>query len=219
MTDWYDEVEIFSNKHVEPFKFSTPTGHYTQVVWADTDKVGCGATSYKDGKWFATLYTCNYGPNGNFIRGQMYADGAACSQCSSGSSCSSQYPGLCGQYPPTLHLALLSSLFFTDFARANSSSPLSPPERKPVTATRAPAAAPVFTRKTTRPTTSTTTTATTARPSTKKQRRITTKKSKFGSNLQPKITTVVSRRKEQPGRANILFSCDFNNNERSCNIK
>lgn len=201
VTDWYDEVEIFSNKHVEPFKFSTPTGHYTQVVWADTDKVGCGATSYRDGKWFATLYTCNYGPNGNFIRGQMYADGAACSQCSSGSSCSSQYPGLC------------------DFARANSSSPLSPPERKPVTATRAPAAAPVFTRKTTRPTTSTTTTATTARPSTKKQRRITTKKSKFGSNLQPKITTVVSRRKEQPGRANILFSCDFNTNERSCNIK
>ena len=112
MTDWYDEVEIFSNKHVEPFKFSTPTGHYTQVVWADTDKVGCGATSYRDGKWFATLYTCNYGPNGNFIRGQMYADGAACSQCSSGSSCSSQYPGLCGQYPPTLHLALPSSLFF-----------------------------------------------------------------------------------------------------------
>ena len=97
MTDWYDEVEIFSNKHIQPFKFSTPTGHYTQLVWADTDKVGCGATSYREGKWFATLYTCNYGPNGNFIRGEMYTDGSACSECSAGSFCSLRYPGLCGQ--------------------------------------------------------------------------------------------------------------------------
>ena len=96
MKDWYDEVEDFSRKHVEPFQFDSDTGHYTQLVWAETDKVGCGATSYRDGKWFATLYTCNYGPGGNFIRGQMYADGEPCSQCSS--SCSAEYPGLCGQY-------------------------------------------------------------------------------------------------------------------------
>ena len=24
-------------------------------------------TTYRDGQWFATLYTCNYGPNGNVI--------------------------------------------------------------------------------------------------------------------------------------------------------
>merc|ERR1712018_1034507 len=71
VTDWYEEVTLFSKKHVEPFKFSSPTGHYTALVWANTDKVGCGATSYKNGRWFSTLYTCNYGPNGNFINGQM----------------------------------------------------------------------------------------------------------------------------------------------------
>ena len=98
VTDWYDEVELFSSDHVEPFRFSSPTGHFTQAVWAETDKVGCGATSYRDGKWFATLYTCNYGPNGNFIRGQMYAEGRACSQCGPTDSCSDQFPGLCGQY-------------------------------------------------------------------------------------------------------------------------
>ena len=27
------------------------------------------------GKWFSTLYTCNYAPNGNFIRGEMYKRG------------------------------------------------------------------------------------------------------------------------------------------------
>ena len=97
VTDWYEEVTHFSKRNVEPFKFSSPTGHYTQLVWADTDKVGCGATSYKDGRWFATLYTCNYGPNGNFIAGQMYKQGTACSACSQGFQCSNDFTGLCGR--------------------------------------------------------------------------------------------------------------------------
>ena len=72
ITDWYEEVKLFSKEKVKPFKFSAEYGHYTAMVWATTDKVGCGATSYRDGQWYATLYTCNYGPNGNFIRGAMY---------------------------------------------------------------------------------------------------------------------------------------------------
>ena len=39
VTDWYDEVSLFSNKKVMPFKFATSYGHYSQLVWADTDKV------------------------------------------------------------------------------------------------------------------------------------------------------------------------------------
>ena len=34
------------------------------MVWSNTNKVGCGVTEYIDGKWFAKLYTCNYGPAG-----------------------------------------------------------------------------------------------------------------------------------------------------------
>ena len=41
--------------------------------------MGCGATSYREGKWFSTLYTCNYGPNGNFIRAKMYRQGRSSS--------------------------------------------------------------------------------------------------------------------------------------------
>ena len=41
------------------------------------------------------LYTCNYGPGGNYIGGQLYRAGPACSQCPPGSGCSSQHPGLC----------------------------------------------------------------------------------------------------------------------------
>jgi len=103
VTDWYEEVTEFHNKNIEPFQFSSATGHYTQVLWAESDKVGCGATSYKDGRWFTTLYVCNYGPNGNFIRGQMYQQGPACSACGQGFECSTDFPGLCvsGSSPPT----------------------------------------------------------------------------------------------------------------------
>ena len=33
--------------NIEPFKFSSSTGYYTQVVWAESDKVGNGVISYK----------------------------------------------------------------------------------------------------------------------------------------------------------------------------
>ena len=96
VADWYQEVKDFTSSSIEPFQFSSATGHYTQLVWAESDRVGCGATSYTEGQWFTTLYVCNYGPNGNFIQGQMYRQGTPCSQCGAGYQCSSQYPGLCG---------------------------------------------------------------------------------------------------------------------------
>lgn len=95
--DWYDEVELFGNSRVKPFRFSTDIGHYTALAWSNTNRVGCGLTEYRDGKWFAKLYTCNYGPSGNYIGGQMYEQGRACSRCPSGTTCSAEYPGLCGE--------------------------------------------------------------------------------------------------------------------------
>lgn len=78
------------------YRFRTAIGHYTAMVWSNTNRVGCGLTEFREGKWFAKLYTCNYGPSGNYIGGQMYANGPACSQCPQGTSCSTTFPGLCG---------------------------------------------------------------------------------------------------------------------------
>ncbi|PNF13786.1 hypothetical protein B7P43_G12434 [Cryptotermes secundus] len=82
---WYNEVKDFSKNSVSPFKYSSGAGHYSQVVWATSDKIGCGFTAYagSDG-WYNKMYVCNYGPGGNVIGGSssMYTIGGACSKCS-----------------------------------------------------------------------------------------------------------------------------------------
>uniref|UniRef100_A0A1V1FKT6 Putative Venom allergen 1 n=1 Tax=Reticulitermes speratus TaxID=60591 RepID=A0A1V1FKT6_9NEOP len=80
---WYNEVKVFNRNDISPFKFSLSTGHYTQVVWADTYKVGCGFTAYKASNgWYDKYYVCNYGPTGNWKGESMYKTGSACSKCS-----------------------------------------------------------------------------------------------------------------------------------------
>ncbi|XP_060530182.1 uncharacterized protein LOC132704299 [Cylas formicarius] len=63
--EWFDEHKMYSYRSI----FSMGTGHYTQVVWANTEYVGCGYTfSGKNSSfWYQKLYVCNYGPAGNYI--------------------------------------------------------------------------------------------------------------------------------------------------------
>ena len=48
-------------------RFSYGAGHYTQVVWADTEELGCGMVYYQGDSFFETLIVCNYAKGGNFI--------------------------------------------------------------------------------------------------------------------------------------------------------
>ena len=52
------------------------TGHFTQLVWAETTHVGCGYIKFKDSANpsfpYATWVTCNYGPAGNFDGEPLY---------------------------------------------------------------------------------------------------------------------------------------------------
>ncbi|GJQ78730.1 hypothetical protein Trydic_g2764 [Trypoxylus dichotomus] len=47
----------------------TRTGHYTQMIWAITELIGCGFASYdtdEDSDYeIVELYVCHYGPSGN----------------------------------------------------------------------------------------------------------------------------------------------------------
>ena len=105
---WYDEVKDFDNAGVQPYQFSSGVGHYTQMVWANTNKVGCGHVTYPSGPWIKKLIVCNYGPSGNFIGSPMYQRGKACSRCPRGSACSAKNHGLCGKFQ--LLLILISAV-------------------------------------------------------------------------------------------------------------
>nr|WPD49276.1 hypothetical protein [Hirudo nipponia] len=66
-------------------------GHYTQVVWADSEYVGCAATvcsgKREEGKVSGTLMVCNYGPGGNYRGAKPFKVGRACSECETGYRC------------------------------------------------------------------------------------------------------------------------------------
>jgi Cysteine-rich secretory protein family len=72
------------------------TGHYTQVVWAESYTVGCGRVSFKE-SMDTNLYVCNYGPGGNIAPGSLYLTGEPASKCPEGTSRSKKYQGLCGR--------------------------------------------------------------------------------------------------------------------------
>ncbi|XP_008631040.1 glioma pathogenesis-related protein 1-like [Corvus cornix cornix] len=80
---WFNEVSSYD--------FSTNTctdkcGHYTQVVWAESFKVGCAVhfcstVENFPGLFKAAHFVCNYGPAGNYPR-KPYKEGQPCSRCS-----------------------------------------------------------------------------------------------------------------------------------------
>jgi len=88
VTAWYSEVyeNNFDPADIKPFKFDYLTGHYTQVVWAESEELGCGQVMYKDGM-YENIVVCNYAKGGNMMRGTMYEVGEPCSKCPSGYSC------------------------------------------------------------------------------------------------------------------------------------
>ena len=55
---WYSEVEKYD---FGKGGFSMETGHFTQLVWRDTTRLGCGVSACKG----LRIWVCNYDPPGN----------------------------------------------------------------------------------------------------------------------------------------------------------
>nr|XP_039251631.1 GLIPR1-like protein 1 [Styela clava] len=72
---------------------SAVCGHYTQVVWAKSNKVGCGLTVCQEidvgSKKFtdASLMFCRYAPAGNVIGRAPYETGEPCFDCDVDEQC------------------------------------------------------------------------------------------------------------------------------------
>ncbi|CAL8247671.1 unnamed protein product [Lota lota] len=75
ITSWHNEVNHYQypNGSVD----GKPVGHYTQVVWNSSWKVGCGVT--KCGSLY--FYGCQYYRAGNFVGWPPYNEGTPCASC------------------------------------------------------------------------------------------------------------------------------------------
>ena len=61
---WYSEVENYD--WANP-KYQSGTGHFTQVVWKDSIKLGIGKATGKIDKLFCTWVVGRYSPAGNVM--------------------------------------------------------------------------------------------------------------------------------------------------------
>ncbi len=58
---WYSEVGKYSFRHPQ---YRPAAGHFTQVVWAGTRRIGCGVAHCSN----ADVWVCNYDPPGNVLK-------------------------------------------------------------------------------------------------------------------------------------------------------
>ncbi|UPQ98221.1 putative cysteine-rich secretory protein [Chloropicon primus] len=61
--DWYDEVRWYNHRRA---RFSERTGHYTQLVWMNSENVGCAQATCHDDRFGRKIFVCRYDPPGNF---------------------------------------------------------------------------------------------------------------------------------------------------------
>jgi len=84
---WFNEVTNpgFASENINPFVFNAnglQNGHYSQVVWAKTEELGCGVVYYKGEVYYETIIVCNYAQSGNYVGAVMYEEGDACDDTS-----------------------------------------------------------------------------------------------------------------------------------------
>ncbi|XP_007892428.1 peptidase inhibitor 16 [Callorhinchus milii] len=87
---WYDEKPYYTFETMG-CAADKKCGHYTQVVWANSNKVGCAHYFCKTVEGLdlkdATILVCNYSPPGNYKNQKPYRKGKSCSECPKGYSC------------------------------------------------------------------------------------------------------------------------------------
>ena len=93
VASWYSEYQYY---YINTKSCADICGHYTQVVWSNTYKVGCAKVSCSTGRG-GTYLLCDYSPGGNYYGQKPYKIGTSCSECAQGFNSCNQ--GLCAEPP------------------------------------------------------------------------------------------------------------------------
>ncbi|KAL4420647.1 hypothetical protein ABPG75_010303 [Micractinium tetrahymenae] len=120
---WYDEVnyydwaaadampvDVFVGQWPPSYDSSKSTGHFTQVVWADSTSFGCGVTDCANPFGFgpAAIVACQFFPAGNYPRYRLEVFRTACQNrtgddgcaaCSPDGACMACYEGIGRKVP------------------------------------------------------------------------------------------------------------------------
>eukprot|EP01017_Pseudomicrothorax_dubius_P046517 TRINITY_DN8201_c0_g2_i2.p1 TRINITY_DN8201_c0_g2~~TRINITY_DN8201_c0_g2_i2.p1 ORF type:complete len:253 (-),score=-2.59 TRINITY_DN8201_c0_g2_i2:37-795(-) len=80
---WHSESKKFTG-NISNFNRNMmgSSSHFTQLIWAETTKVGCSASFVKGTAFKQIRIVCLYEPPGNFVSRPIYQIGNACSRCS-----------------------------------------------------------------------------------------------------------------------------------------
>ncbi|XP_054167658.1 Golgi-associated plant pathogenesis-related protein 1-like [Oppia nitens] len=65
--EWYNEVQYYDYNTYQSTDPSKQIGHFTQLVWKSTTRVGCARCYGKGSQWYETYVVCDYQPPGNFV--------------------------------------------------------------------------------------------------------------------------------------------------------
>ena len=61
---WFTEIDQFPVSSVSGYRFNHKTGHYSQMVWGATTRIGCGAILYRCGQYLINRFFIFYFSNG-----------------------------------------------------------------------------------------------------------------------------------------------------------
>jgi len=67
--DWYSEIEFCASDTCDKSRsYRSAIGHFTQVIWKDSIKLGCGHATGSHPRYGEQIYfVCQYSPAGNYI--------------------------------------------------------------------------------------------------------------------------------------------------------
>jgi uncharacterized protein YkwD len=66
--NWYGEIKDYDFAQPAPGD-SSKTGHFTQLVWKGSTKIGVGRVCGQGSKWYETYIAVNFSPAGNMAGG------------------------------------------------------------------------------------------------------------------------------------------------------
>ena len=91
INSWFNEHKDFTLPSLVFLQSGKSIGHFTQIAWATTKRVGCGLKTVLKGTNYQNYFVCDYHNGGNFLGQKIYDTGIPCSKC----KCSSKWTNLC----------------------------------------------------------------------------------------------------------------------------